>query len=275
MRSELPALFALAALLTPLSGQDPDPPIQRESGQEPAQTEARPETTAASRVRAAIGCEFAILESKIRRSIISTDTPYGFKVAAVDAGSPADKAGVEAGWLLMEWEGRPIREIAQLDQWLWTVPAGGEVVVDYARKKKNVSIWSRHPWEDGEVTLVVRREHPLRADWGIDVFGPEDFERPEGAPVGVWVHGVVEGSAAARAGLRPGDVLRSCRGAVVADLDALREAVRDDQEAGVLELGIARQDDASEWTGRELELERAEGDKREENEGEKRKGSDH
>lgn len=124
----------------------------------------------------------------------------------------------------MEWDGRPIREIEELDRSLWETPPGTEVEVRYERYKKGVSILSRHPWESGRAALAIGREHPLRVRWGIDVFGAPGVRPPGDAPGGVWIHAVAAESPAGRAGLRPGDVIRSWNGEVVRDLQALRRA---------------------------------------------------
>jgi hypothetical protein len=200
-------LITLAALLVPCFavpapvGPSPDP--------------------AGLRVKEDTGLRFSVLESKIRRRIISTESPFGLKVRAVSRNSPAAAAGIEPSWILMRWNGNPIREVSEIDEWLWTAPAGAEVEVGYSRRKA-AGIVDRNPWEDGTVRMKVTRVHRLRAAFGIGVFASDGGTAPEGAPPGVPVFQVDPGSAAAQAGVRSGDVIVGWDGQAVGSLAALR-----------------------------------------------------
>ncbi len=98
-------------------------------------------------VRETIGLEFAVVESKIRRRMIRTDSPYGFKISKVVDGSVASQLGLKRGNLLMEWDGKPVREVAELAKWIRARKPGDVVKIRVSRRKRGVSILSRKPWE--------------------------------------------------------------------------------------------------------------------------------
>ncbi len=116
---------------------------------------AQPEPLAGSELRDRLGVEFAVLESKIRRSIIPTRTHYGFKIRSVAKGSPAERAGWRRGDILLEWNREPIHTIEGLRD---AVRGSSEDVASafrLARRKQGAPPWSRSPWEeiDGTVSL--------------------------------------------------------------------------------------------------------------------------
>jgi membrane-associated protease RseP (regulator of RpoE activity) len=126
----------------------------------PAQA-ADPEREAAAAVRRALGVEFNVLESKVRRSIIRTATPYGLKIGTVDKDSPAARAGWQAGDILLEWNAQPVRSLTQLRDALAT--NGAAAPFKLARYKKDVSVWSRQPWQYVEGKVGANGAGPPRA----------------------------------------------------------------------------------------------------------------
>ncbi len=119
------------------------------------QQPADPEKTAANAIQKSLGVEFAILESKFRRSITSTKTPFGFKIRKVENGSVASKAGWNDGDVLLEWNEKPIKTVAEVDQVIQAAKSGDAVKYKLARFKKDEPITSRQPWEyiTGQVVL--------------------------------------------------------------------------------------------------------------------------
>lgn len=211
-----------------------------------AQSESRPTTRSSrppepavsetERVQAATGLTFAVLESKIRRNLIRTSTPYGFKIKRVSAGSPADRAGLEPGWLLMMVDGKPIREVGDIDRLLWSIDAGGKAELQCERKAKGGP--RRHPWVSSRATLVVQRTHPLLLA-GIEADRSKKPEAQE-QPQGVLVRRVDPSSAAARAGLRDGDIILRWDEMRVRTFEELREPFFRRLGRDGLELHVAR-----------------------------------
>ncbi|MGH9708299.1 MAG: PDZ domain-containing protein, partial [Candidatus Acidiferrales bacterium] len=62
--------------------------------------------------------------------------PYGIVVEAVEAGSPADKAGLQAGDVITNVNGQPVRNGADLVNPIAQTPIGQSVRVGYVRSKQ-------------------------------------------------------------------------------------------------------------------------------------------
>lgn len=104
-------------------------------------------------VEAITGLNFDVAQSKSRRGMVSTATPYGFVVAAVRADSPAAAAGIEPGDVVLKWNGEPIVQVADLALWIDDGEDTAEVKVEFSRLRKDVTLFSRRPWADFDATL--------------------------------------------------------------------------------------------------------------------------
>lgn len=111
--------------------------------------------TAGQTIRDATGLRFKTVESIIRRNIISTSTPYGFKIKSVDADSPAARAGLRKGDVLLEWDAKPIKSRTEFSQWLDDAERGKPVAIRYARLKSDRTLGSRRPWKEIEGTMTL------------------------------------------------------------------------------------------------------------------------
>ncbi len=117
---------------------------------------ADPEQAAASAIQKSLGVEFAVAESKLRRSIIRTKTPYGFKMSKVEKDSPAAAAGWKDGDVLLEWNGQPIKTLTDFDTAIKKLKKGEAGKFKLARLKKDEPILSRQPWEYVEGHVVPK-----------------------------------------------------------------------------------------------------------------------
>jgi membrane-associated protease RseP (regulator of RpoE activity) len=106
-------------------------------------------------IRSATGLRFRTLESIVRRNIISTRTPYGFKIKSVDADSAGAAAGLKKGDVLLEWDGRPLKSRADLKQWLDEAQPGVEIPIKYARLKEKRRLLDRRPWVEHTSTITL------------------------------------------------------------------------------------------------------------------------
>jgi S1-C subfamily serine protease len=105
-------------------------------------------------IRNATGLRFRVIESVIRRNIISTSTPYGYKIRSVDADSPAARAGLKKGDVLLTWDGQPIKSRKDLRNWIDAAEANAEIPIHYARLKANRNALDRHPWQEHEGVIT-------------------------------------------------------------------------------------------------------------------------
>jgi serine protease Do len=116
-------------------------------------------------VREKLGVELAIAESRIRRSIISTDSPYGFLVRSVAPGSLAERSGLRAGDILLEWNGAAIHEVEPLAEWIERAAAERAAIpIAYSRKRPGVPLTfpATNPWEDRRTKLRFDRAKAKR-----------------------------------------------------------------------------------------------------------------
>lgn len=114
------------------------------------------ERTATRTIRDATGLRFKAVESVIRRNIISTRTPHGFKIKSVDADSPAAKAGLKKNDVLLEWDGKPIESRKDFSQWLTDAERGKPIAIKYARLKSDRTLGSRKPWREVATTMTLQ-----------------------------------------------------------------------------------------------------------------------
>jgi len=184
--------------------------------------------------------------------------PTGALVAAVSAGSPAEKAGVERGDVILSFNGTTIQESHQLPALVAEAPIGRTATITVLRGGKRMDLGvnvvrqpddldeeesGTGPAEGDEPTAGTRSLEP----WGIETMEiTPELARRSGLPVkrGVVVSDVAMGSAAAEAGIRPGDVIREVNRTAVASLSELRAALRKSPRKDLLVL-VQRGDDTA------------------------------
>ncbi len=145
----------------------------------------------------------------------------GALVESVHENSPADRAGLRAGDLVVGVGGKALAAREDLSTALYSVPAGTPVVLEVRRGAATLklSLQAMRP-PAGLGARVLERSVGLR------------LEARGGALV---VTVVAAGSAAERKGLRPGDRVLSANGQRVGDVEALgREVLRGLDRGGVL-----------------------------------------
>lgn len=157
--------------------------------------------------------------------------PIGALVARVLPGSPAEKAGIEVGDVIVEYNGRQVESSAALPPMVGNTKVGTPVDVRVIREGEHMQLEvtiSELP-EDEELKLsgggsgqdgLVERLSIVASE-----LTPEQKEKLEGK-TGVYVESV-EGGPAARAGLRKGDILMRFNNVEIKDVDHLRELVGD------------------------------------------------
>ncbi|PYN19127.1 MAG: peptidase, partial [Candidatus Rokuibacteriota bacterium] len=115
----------------------------------------------------------------------------GALVASVLEGSPAAKAGVKSGDVVVEFAGKKVTKSADLPSLVAEARVGGEVPMVVVREGKEVAVEGK-----GQLGLSVQPlTPPVARELGLKV------------NEGVLVRDVVEGSRAGEAGIRAGDVI--------------------------------------------------------------------
>ena len=186
-----------------------------------------------------------------------SDSANGVRVDDVNAGSPAEKAGIREGDVVVEFDGERVRSAMQLTRLVRETPEGRPVAVAVMRDGKRQTLQATpeagrsfpfggdmREWERGLRDLPQFRVMPplyrydnqpprfevrpeSRGRLGITVQSlTPDLEEYFGAKNGgALVSSVAPDSAGAKAGIKAGDVITSINGSQVSDSDDLRRGL--------------------------------------------------
>jgi S1-C subfamily serine protease len=154
----------------------------------------------------------------------------GVVVAAVDAGSPGERAGIRKGDLVEAVEGLPVESAEEFRFRIRDVAIGATARLELARGKQRISaavsaveLGPQHVAE-----LVARRVGIQLGD-----------ERVQGGSV-VVLRAVSRGSPADQAGLLPGDLVREVNSREIGTVDEFRRAAARARRSGQLVLLVQR-----------------------------------
>jgi serine protease Do len=197
----------------------------------------------------------------------------GVIVEDVSADSPAEKAGLRRGDAIVEFDGERVRSVRQLTRVVQETPAGRTVQAAIVREgqRSTVSITPREGsgfrfegLEDlANLRYKVAPTPPRPPDaprppsppiWGFDELIGRSTNRlgisvstlsPQlaeyfGTKEGVLVSSVTENSAAAKAGVKAGDVITSFNGTVVNDPSDVRRRVADLSDGDEFTIAVMR-----------------------------------
>jgi serine protease Do len=164
---------------------------------------------------------------------IGLGRPQGALVRSVESGSPADKAGVEAGDIILRFDGKLIERASDLPRQVGNTKPGS---------RSTVTVFRRGAQRD--LSVVVAEIEPDRSERRASA--PQREERPRGSAaaqsLGLTVAELTEAQrkelklkggvrveaaadAAVRAGMREGDVIVSVGNAEVANLREFEAAI--------------------------------------------------
>ncbi|NGY05369.1 DegQ family serine endoprotease [Solimonas terrae] len=131
----------------------------------------------------------------------------GALVGRVLPKSPADKAGIKAGDLIVEANGKPIIDFGQLRSLVGLMRVGDKVDLKLYRDGKPKDVSVKIGKDDKTETASISKDVSPRLAGAT--FAPLDEETANAADVdsGVVVKDVQPNSAAANVGLRPGDII--------------------------------------------------------------------
>ncbi|SER10056.1 serine protease Do [Solimonas aquatica] len=138
---------------------------------------------------------------------LNLPTSRGALVARVLPGSPADKAGLKAGDLIVSANGRELADFAQLRNIVGLLRVGDKVALHLYRdgKERDVSVTIG---KDSGATTATSGGQELTPRLAGATFGVvDDSTRDADVDAGIVVKTVKPNSAAARAGLRQGDII--------------------------------------------------------------------
>jgi len=172
--------------------------------------------------------------------------PRGALVADVVPGGPAEKAGIERGDVIVEFDGKDIKEMNELPRIVANTPVGKKVKVKVLRdgRPKVFTVTIGELKEEREYALRPTTEE-FEEEIGIEVEPvTEEIARRFGLkkPEGVIVSRVAPGSPAYDAGVRRGDIIQEINRKVIRDLDDYQEAMAEARNKDSLLLLVRRGD---------------------------------
>lgn len=199
--------------------------------------------------RSWLGVTIQTVTPELAESFGLTGAPRGALVSSVEDDSPASRAGIRSGDIVLRFNDEEIGDAAALP-WLASIAGVGRSVrlqVFRDGSKRDVSLTlGRLPEESNARVNLPARDEPEEQEpprgLGIQVEDvPERIAPQLGDGAGALVVQVDPRGAGADYGLRPGDVIRELDGQPVADAAALQGLVRDRGKADVVRLFVRNQ----------------------------------
>jgi serine protease Do len=172
-------------------------------------------------IRGRIGVQIAPVTKEVAEAI-GLGKPTGALVQSVEAGGPADKAGVEAGDIITRVDGKVVEKSGDLPRLVGGTRPGSKATLQIFRrgatKELSVTVGEFEPERPSRRAQVEPSgAAPVKSALGITASDLTEAQKRELKVKGGVRVDAVEG-AAARAGLREGDVILSVDNAEVTDL---------------------------------------------------------
>jgi serine protease Do len=189
--------------------------------------------------RGRIGVQIAPVTKEVAESL-GLGKALGVLVRGVEDGSPAEKAGIEAGDIITRFDGRAIDKPADLPRAVGNTKPGSKVSISVFRRGsvKEMSITVAEIEAEKVVASTPEKKGPVTSGqhWGLTLSDLTDAQKKEfRVRGGVRVDAAVE--AAARAGIREGDLIVAIANAEVTsvkDFEAIMSRVDKSRPTSVL-----------------------------------------
>jgi len=170
--------------------------------------------------RGRIGVQIEQVTKEVAESI-GLGQPYGALVRGVETDGPADKAGVEAGDIIIKFDGKKVEKSSDLPRMVGATKPGSKSALTVFRRgaSKDLTVTVAEIEAEKEVAKAPEKapktnENKMALAMGLDLIElPADVKKELKIKGGVQVSAA--SGAAARAGLREGDVIMSVANVVV------------------------------------------------------------
>jgi serine protease Do len=194
-------------------------------------------------VRGWLGVQIQDIDEDLAKSLEMKEA-RGAIVSNVTAGSPADKAGLKPGDVVVSLDGKPVADGSDLSSRIASRAPDAEVSLDVLRdgsEKTVEATLGTFPEEPGAGNAPAGDDHGYLGI-AVQSLTPEIARRldiPADAQ-GVVVVGVEPGGRAEAADIREGDVIVSVNGQPVTDVGSLQAAVEKARSAELMRLRVRR-----------------------------------
>ena len=193
-------------------------------------------------IRGRIGVQIAPVTKEVAESI-GLGKPSGALVQNAEAGGPADKAGIEAGDIITKVDGKVVEKSGDLPRLIGNTKPG---------TKTTLQVWRRGSTKDVTVTVgEFEADKPIRRTsdpgtlpaaknaLGLSVADLSDAQKRELRLRGGVRVEAVDG-AAARAGLREGDVILSMDNTEISDIKQFNQLAQKAEKAKAVSVLVRR-----------------------------------
>jgi serine protease Do len=196
--------------------------------------------------RGLLGVNIQAVDESLAKSFGRTSTD-GALVSQVISGSPAEKAGVKAGDIIIQFNDQPIKDHSHLKNLVGREKPGTSTKLTVFRDKKtidlNVKIAERTEKAIASAAPKQTSAAETSSELGIDIESvpsgaAESLGLKEGE--GVRIKDMNSDGTGARMGLRSGDVILEVDGKTIADVSAFNAAVATAKANKVIRLKVQR-----------------------------------
>jgi len=153
-------------------------------------------------------------------SAFNLENKHGAAISRIESNSPAAKAGLEPGDIIVSANGRPIKTSHDIRNIVGLLQVGDKVDIEYFRGNEKKSVVATIGKQELP-QLAGEQLHPTLKNTVLGVTQKDQVE-------GVVIEKIHTSSYAWRVGLRPGDVIVSANRYRVRNLDELKQAVDPD-----------------------------------------------
>ena len=180
--------------------------------------------------RGRIGVQIDQVSKEVAESI-GLGKPQGALVRGVETGAPADKAGIEAGDIIIKFDGKAIEKSSDLPRLVGNVKPGTKAVITVFRRgvAKDLNITIAEVEAEKPVRKASVAEPKPKANSQVQAFGLALTELTEVQKKELKIKGGVKVEAvegvAARAGIREGDVIVAVANAEVTSVKEFEAVV--------------------------------------------------
>jgi serine protease Do len=182
-------------------------------------------------VRGYLGMSIADVTEETRE-VFGLQEARGALVQSVDPGKPADRAGIRHGDVVVEIDGKAIRNNRELIDYISYLPVGSDVKITVIRDGKRQTLTAKtaeRPTDNETTTEEPGATEPVRDKLGMSVQNlTAELRRVYNLPetvTGVVVTDVKNVSPAGEANLSEGDVISEIQGQRITNTDEFRSAV--------------------------------------------------
>jgi len=195
--------------------------------------------------RGRIGVQIDQVSKEVAESM-GLGRTQGALVRAVEPGAPADKAGVEAGDIILKFDGKPVEKASDLPRMVGGTKPGNRSTLTIFRRgsTKDLSITvaeveADKPVAKAETKPAKPKSSNAGQSLGLMVSEVTEAQKSElKIKGGVVVEAVAD--AAARAGVREGDVILQVGNTLVTDLKTFESALENSDKAKPVLLLVRR-----------------------------------